>query len=111
LKEQVPYHTRHVNGVLLALMLFAMMIFQGKGSGSSRHHTDHIFSSTRYQIHGQTSYMMHVISINGETQSLLDESKQDIEGTTAEESAQIGKQINSNLMSLSKEKTQETDDK
>jgi hypothetical protein len=55
--------------------------------------------------------MMHVMSINGQTQSLLDESKQDIEGTTAEESAQIGKQIISNLMSLSKEKTQETDDK
>ena len=55
--------------------------------------------------------MMHVSSINGQTQSLLDESKQDIEGTTAQESAQIGKQTNSNLMSLSKEKTQETDDK
>ena len=54
---------------------------------------------------------MHVSSINGQTQSLLDESKQDIEGTTAQESAQIGKQTNSNLMSLSKEKTQETDDK
>jgi hypothetical protein len=33
------------------------------------------------------------------------------EGTTADICTQIGKQINSELMSLSKEKTQETDDK
>jgi hypothetical protein len=33
------------------------------------------------------------------------------EGTTTEVSAQIGKQINSDLMSLSKEKTDETADK
>jgi hypothetical protein len=32
------------------------------------------------------------------------------EGTTAEVSAQIGNQINSDLMSLSSEKTYETDD-
>jgi hypothetical protein len=32
------------------------------------------------------------------------------EGTTAEVSAQIGNQINSDLMSLSKEKTYEIDD-
>jgi len=37
-----------------------------------------ICSSTRYQIHGQTSYTMDVISIDGQTPSLLDESKSDI---------------------------------
>ncbi len=48
--------------------------------------------------------MMHVISINGQTQNLLDESEQDVEGRAAEVSAQIDNQINSELVSLSKEK-------
>ncbi|MDQ3967348.1 MAG: hypothetical protein M3275_03005 [Thermoproteota archaeon] len=39
----------------------------------------------------------------------VDESKT-IEGTTAEVSAQIGNQIDSDLMSLSKERTYGTDD-
>ena len=63
-------------------MLFYADDLQGKRSdfheGPSRRTSKSICSSAQHQIQWQTSYMMHVISINGETQSLLDESKQDI---------------------------------
>ena len=61
-------------------MLFTMMIFKGPACTKALLEIIPISdcSSTRYQIHGQTSYTIDVmISIDGQTPSLLDESKQD----------------------------------
>ena len=55
--------------------------------------------------------MMHVIVSVDKIRVYLMKASKTIEGTTAEVCAQIGKEIDSDIMSLSNEKTIETADK
>jgi hypothetical protein len=94
-----------------------MMIFQGKGSGlhksSPRHHipTSYLqFDSISDPWTNILYDACKIVSMDKLIVYLMKASKT-FEGTTAEVSAQIGKQIDSDLMSLSNEKTLETADK